>query len=459
MTAKILVVDDIVFNVKLLETKLKQEYYEVFVANNGVEAVKKAKELNPDIILMDVMMPEMDGIEATKIIKNDPNTMHIPIIIVTALNAQEDKVNGLSAGADDFLTKPINDHALITRIKSLLRLKFMMDELRARHVTSNQLGVGEEIIIDESNKIEGAKVILVDDDVAQAKKIKEKLNSAGISVDIVTEEQETLSLAEKNNYGLFIISTQLIDSDGLRLCSHIKNHDKLRGIPILIIVEEADEKTLTKGLEMGVNDYLLYPVESNELLARTSTQIKRKNYQDALRENYIHNLSLSVIDQLTNLYNRRYFDIHIKNLVTNAASTGKSLSLIMLDIDHFKNINDTYGHQAGDIIIQEVARRILLGVRPTDLSARYGGEEFVVILPDTKLEDAIKVSERIRQSVEMYPLTTVDSSEIKCTISLGVSALSSDDSPENLLKRADQCLYKAKEGGRNRVVAEEAFFT
>ncbi|MBA8667061.1 PleD family two-component system response regulator [Holosporaceae bacterium 'Namur'] len=459
MTAKILVVDDIVFNVKLLETKLKQEYYEVFVASNGVEAVKKAKELNPDIILMDVMMPEMDGIEATKIIKNDPNTMHIPIIIVTALNAQEDKVNGLSAGADDFLTKPINDHALITRIKSLLRLKFMMDELRARHVTSNQLGVGEEIIIDESNKIEGAKVILVDDDVAQAKKIKEKLNSAGISVDTVTEEQETLSLAEKNNYGLFIISTQLIDSDGLRLCSHIKNHDKLRGIPILIIVEEADEKTLTKGLEMGVNDYLLYPVESNELLARTTTQIKRKNYQDALRENYIHNLSLSVIDQLTNLYNRRYFDIHIKNLVTNAASTGKNLSLIMLDIDHFKNINDTYGHQAGDVIIQEVARRILLGVRPADLSARYGGEEFVVILPDTKLEDAIKVSERIRQSVEMYPLTTVNSSEIKCTISLGVSALSSDDSPENLLKRADQCLYKAKEGGRNRVVAEEAFFT
>ncbi len=460
MTAKILVVDDIVFNVKLLETKLKQEYYEVFVASNGVEAVKKSKELNPDIILMDVMMPEMDGIEATKIIKHDPNTTHIPIIIVTALNAQEDKVNGLSAGADDFLTKPINDHALITRIKSLLRLKFMTDELRARHTTGNDLGIGSELTIYDSNKVEGARIILVDDDVAQAKKIKDKLNEAGITVDIATQEQETLSLSEQNDYSLFIISTQLIDSDGLRLCSHIKNNDKFRNTPILIIVEETDEKTLTKGLEMGVNDYLLYPIEPNELLARTNTQIRRKNYQDALRDNYIQNLSLSVIDPLTNLYNRRYFDIHIKNLVTKAASTGKYLSLIMMDIDHFKNINDTYGHQCGDAVIKEVAHRILLGVRPTDLCARYGGEEFVIILPETKLEDAIKVGERIRQSVEMHPLTTVNgSTEIKGTISVGISTLSATESPESILNRADQYLYKAKDSGRNRVFAEEAYFT
>ncbi len=141
MTARILVVDDVDFNVKLLDAKLKQDYYQVFTASNGVQAVAKAKEIKPDLILMDVMMPEMDGFEATQIIKSDPNLSFIPIIIVTALNAQEDKVRGLEAGADDFLTKPINDKALMTRLKSLVRLKVMDDELRLRDQTGREFGV------------------------------------------------------------------------------------------------------------------------------------------------------------------------------------------------------------------------------------------------------------------------------------------------------------------------------
>jgi two-component system cell cycle response regulator len=454
MTARVLVVDDIIFNVKLLETKLKQEYYEVFVANNGAEAVRKAKEIKPDIILMDVMMPEMDGFEATRLIKADPEITHIPIIMVTALNAQEDKVNGLNAGADDFLTKPINDHALITRLKSLLRLKFMTDELRVRNITDNELGVSEKLTINENSKVEGSRVILVEDDIAQAKKIKEKLIAAGITVDVTARENDTITLTEQNDYALFIISTQLLDSDGLRLCSHIRSHIKLRHIPILIIVEESDEKTLTKGLEMGVNDYLLNPVDTNELLARTNTQIRRKNYEDALRASYLQSISLSVTDPLTNLYNRRYFDIHIKNLVEKTSQAKKNLSLIIIDIDYFKQVNDTHGHPAGDDVIKEVARRMLLGIRPTDLCARYGGEEFIIVLPETKLEDALNVGERVRASIEMSPFKLGnDITEIKCTISAGVSTLQDNDTPETLLKRADESLYRSKESGRNRITA------
>lgn len=455
MTARVLVVDDIVFNVKLLETKLKQEYYDVFVASNGIEAVAKAKEIKPDIILMDVMMPEMDGIEATRLIKADPEITFTPIIMVTALNAQQDKVNGLNAGADDFLTKPINDQALMIRLKSLLRLKFMADELQLRDTTGKQLGFFDKPTINEQSKVEGNKILVVDDDMPQSKKIKERLCEERLIVDICSNEQEALELALQSEYSLFIISTQLIDSDGLRLCSHIRSSDKLRHIPILVMVEEGDERTLSKGLEIGVNDYLQMPIEVNELVARTATQLRRKSYQDALRSNYLQSMSLSITDGLTNLYNRRYFDIHIKNMLEKAKSEGKTLSLMMLDIDHFKKVNDVYGHTSGDCVIQDIARKLLMSVRPTDLCSRYGGEEFVVILPDTSLKDSATVAERMRSMVEQFSINIpADPGEIKCTVSIGVATATAEDTPISLLERADKCLYYSKEHGRNRTTLE-----
>lgn len=452
MTARVLVVDDIDFNVKLLDTKLKQEYYNVFTAFNGKEAIEKAKEIQPDIILMDIMMPEMDGFEATRIIKSQEETMHIPIIMVTALNAQEDRVRGLEAGADDFLTKPINDQALLTRLKSLVRLKLMIDELRLRDKTSQEFGVAPETM-EKRNKIEGSNVLLVEDDVAQAKKIKDKLISKGLNVDVCETSEVANQFVSSKGYSLIIISTLLLSTDGLRLCSEFRSQDNLRHTPILIMIDENDERTLAKGLEIGVNDYLLSPIDSNELMARTITQIKRKNYQDQLKENYLSSITQSVTDGLTGLHNRRYFDTHFNNMISQAKSLNKKLSTIMIDIDHFKNVNDTYGHQAGDEILKGVARLVQQSVRIADLCARYGGEEFVIVLPDTDAEGARVVSERLRTLIEQTPMPIpVEPKTIKCTASLGISQLKPEDTAELLLSRADQGLYKAKDSGRNQSV-------
>ncbi|MFI4983803.1 MAG: PleD family two-component system response regulator [Rickettsiales bacterium] len=451
MTARVLVVDDIDFNVKLLDTKLKQEYYNVFTAFNGKEAIQKAKEVQPDIILMDIMMPEMDGFEATRIIKSQEETMHIPIIMVTALHAQEDRVRGLEAGADDFLTKPINDQALMIRLKSLVRLKLMIDELRLRDQTSQHFGVTPETM-EKRNKIEGSNVLVIEDDVVQAKKIKDKLMAKGLNVDVCETAEVANDFIAAKKYALLIISTLLFSADGLRLCSEFRSKDELRHTPILIMIDEHDERTLTKGLEIGVNDYLLTPIDANELMARVTTQIRRKNYQDQLKDNYLSSIAQSITDGLTGLHNRRYFDTHFNNMVNQAKTMNKKLSVIMVDVDHFKKVNDTYGHQSGDEVLKEVSRRVQLGVRTADLCARYGGEEFVIVLPDTDAAGAKVVGERLRSYVEGMPFPVpVEPKTIKCTASFGVSELKADDTCESLLGRADQGLYKAKEGGRNQV--------
>jgi two-component system cell cycle response regulator len=273
MTARILVVDDVDFNVKLLDAKLKQDYYQVFTASNGVQAVAKAKEIKPDLILMDVMMPEMDGFEATQIIKSDPNLSFIPIIIVTALNAQEDKVRGLEAGADDFLTKPINDKALMTRLKSLVRLKVMDDELRLRDQTGREFGVIQRGV-ETRNKVEGASALIIDDDKLQYRRISEKLGDIGVKCTQKEVIDDLLNGVDETDYSLIMISALLLDNDGLRFCSELRSVDKYRHTPILIIVDENDDETLTRALELGVNDYLLSPIDANEMVARCVTQIK-----------------------------------------------------------------------------------------------------------------------------------------------------------------------------------------
>jgi two-component system cell cycle response regulator len=457
MTARVLVVDDIDFNVKLLNTRLKQEYYTVFEAINGKQAIEKVKQVNPDIILMDIMMPEMDGFEATKIIKNDPETEHIPIVMVTALNAQEDRVKGLECGADDFLTKPINDTALFARIKSLVRLKTMFDELRLRDKASQQMGITSSTDIEARHRIEGAKVLLIEDDVIQSEKIKDRLKTAKIEVDITENLADSIAAVERKDYHLIMVSTLLVAEDGLRLCSELRSQDKARNIPVLILVDEHDERAINKGLEMGVNDYLITPIDFNEMMARCKTQIIKKNYQDQLKDKYVSTVEQSVKDGLTGLHNRRFFDTHFANLVEQSKASRKDLSVVMVDIDHFKSVNDKYGHQAGDAVLKEVSRRLTMSLRAADMSARYGGEEFVVLLPETDVQSAKYVTERLRLLVENNEFDiSVEPKQIKCTASFGLAALKEGDTPDSLLKRADECLYKAKETGRNKFVSDDS---
>ena len=392
MSARVLVVDDVLPNVKLLEAKLSREYFDVLTAMSGPEALELVATETPDIILLDVMMPEMDGFEVCRRLKSDPKTMHIPVVMVTALSDTSDRVQGLEAGADDFLTKPVNDIALFARVKSLVRLKMMMDELRLREMTSNSFGMADTA----SNQItaDNGHILAIEDREIYARNI-EKTLSEHHTVDMVASADEGLERARAGGLDLIIVSLNLRDSDGLRLCTQFRSMEETRQAPLLILVEDTSEEMerLVKALDLGVNDYLIRPVDQNELRARCSTQIRRKRYEDHLRASYHMSLELAVTDSLTGLYNRRYLQTHLDNLIQRALREGKPISVMMMDIDHFKAVNDTYGHSSGDVVLKEFAVRVQRCIRGMDLAARYGGEEFVVVMPDTDLELASGVAE------------------------------------------------------------------
>lgn len=455
MTARILVVDDILPNVKLLEAKLSNEYFDVITAHDGYQALDLVHRDMPDLVLLDVMMPGIDGFEVCRRIKSDAQVAHIPVVMVTALGDVADRVQGLEAGADDFLTKPVDDLALFARVRSLLRLKIMMDELRLRESTSNTLGVMEPSDILSEQPAEGANILLVEDLEYDAERIGAILAQRH-APRIEGDAQAALEMAKSGAFDLVMISLGLQSYDSLRLCSQLRTQMETRQVPILILVDDGDRKRLAKGLDLGVNDYVMRPIDAGELLARTRTQVRRKRYQDRLRDNYHRSMTLAVTDSLTGLYNRHYMTSHLETLMARAHRDGRALTLLMMDIDFFKRINDTLGHAAGDEVLREISARINRSVRGIDLAARFGGEEFVVVLPEMDLPHAGAIAERLRRQVAEAPfkLSTGGTVDVTCSIGIGQSRLGDD--PVDLIRRADEALYRAKGEGRDRVVMQKA---
>jgi two-component system, cell cycle response regulator len=456
MTARVLVVDDILSNVKLLEAKLTTEYFEVVTAYSGLEALARMDETAPDIVLLDVMMPGMDGFEVCRRIKSNPKSAHVPVVMVTALDQPADRVAGLEAGADDFLTKPVDDAALFARVRSLVRLKMMTDELRMREATGQSMGLLDPAASLVDNNIAGRILIIEDrpESVAWFTMALEPLHSVS-SVDTF---EEALVRVRGGDYDLIVVSLGMRGFDGLRLCSQLRSLPEGRNVPILVVVSDSDRRKLTQALEMGVNDYLTRPVDKNELVARVRTQLRKKKYADRLRHNVQLSLEMAITDQLTGLHNRRYMARHLDNLIADAQRSGRPLAFVIMDIDFFKAVNDTHGHDIGDEVLREFAKRIAANVRGIDLVCRYGGEEFVVVMPDTDVAYAYSVAERLRKSIETTPVDiSREPHRLNITISIGIAKTEGgNDTAEALLHRADQALYRAKRTGRNRVVADAA---
>ena len=452
MTARVLVVDDLPTNVKVLEAKLTAEYFTVISATSGADALASAKENAPDIILLDVMMPEMDGFEVCRRLKADTETAHIPVVMVTALSDISDRVTGLEAGADDFLTKPVHDVTLFARIRSLARIKRAIDEWRMQEETYGQLGVSDEGDgLDLTDHPKGS-VLVIEPDEYVGERLATILGEDGQTVTNVETADEAMERLAGGGFDLVITSLYLEESDGLRFCSQLRALDEFRSMPVLLVIEPEEIGGLAKGFELGINDYLIRPIDTNELKVRVRTQLRQKRYRDQLQDNYRRSLSLALTDDLTGLYNHRYLSAHMETALRRAAADGKPMSLLMLDIDFFKKVNDTYGHGAGDNVLKEIARRMVRGIREFDTAARKGGEEFVVVMPECDIGVAANVADRLRQLVSDQPFDTGDGKEITVTVSIGIACRQGDgDTSEELLARADEALYEAKRNGRNRV--------
>jgi len=461
VTGRILIVDDIPTNRMILRAKLTAAYYEVSQADSGQSALASAKENPPDLILLDVMMPDLDGFDVCRQLKAEPRTAHIPVIMVTALVNPADRLRGLKCGADDFLSKPINDLALFSRLKNLMRAKVMQDELQLRGETTQDLGLGPPGHHSADFPPDIGRVLLVPQNAGMARQLENTISGLPeFSSQTVPDVAAVLSLDAAQMPDVFVVSARLVNyGDGLRLLSQLRAQQHSRHTGIILVVPKGDQETAAKGLDLGANDYIFEPVDPSELIARLKNQTRRKQISDRLRDNVTDTLRLAVQDPLTGLYNRRYATQHLNKITTMSRKSGKDFALMVLDIDNFKSVNDCHGHAAGDLVLQEFSRRIQENLRSIDLVSRIGGEEFLVAMPDTTTEQAKRTSERLRRIIDKTSFCCPGQPKgLSITVSIGV-VMGSPQAGDiaDLIEQADAALYTSKNEGRNTVTLASSF--
>lgn len=453
MTARILVVDDIATNRKLLEVKLLAEYYEVVSAASGAEALEAAAQWSPDVILLDVMMPGMDGYEVCRRLKQDAATAHIPVVMVTALMDAAERVRGLEAGADDFLSKPVDDATLLARLRALLRVKQVQDAWRLRSAAARALGF--EAPAEPSLDLGAAQALVVTADAREAGRICAALGADGVVARAMEDPDAACAILAGGGFDLVLLCLSGVGGgDTLRLASRLRAQSETRDLPMLLVADADQRALVLRGFDIGANDHVFRPVDPNELRARARNQIRRKRYQDRLREDLDRSLELAVTDPLTGLRNRRYVRWHLEALLRTSDA-----AVLLLDVDRFKAINDSFGHAAGDEILREVAGRLKAQLRATDVIARYGGEEFLIVLAAESADYAVTVAERLRRAVQAEPFS-VGTTRLAVSASIGLAIAPAGSPADSAICAADAALYRAKALGRDRVaMATEADFT
>jgi two-component system cell cycle response regulator len=442
MTARILVVDDIAANLRLLEAKLLAEFYEVALAASGPEALGMVGRWSPDVILLDVMMPGMDGYEVCRRLKANQATTHIPVVMVTALVDPVERVRGLEAGADDFLSKPVDDTTLFARLRALLRVKQVQDAWRLRADTARDLGF--EAPPGPGLSVAGARALVLAA-APEATALGEILAAEEIVTTTAGDPESAWAELVGGQFDLALLDMAADGTEALRFASRLRAHGATRDVPVLLVAHPGQRALVLRGFDLGANDHVLRPVDPMELRARARNQIRRKHYQERLRQDLDRSLELAVTDQLTGLRNRRYLMRHLEGVLR-----GGEAAVLLLDVDRFKAINDTYGHAAGDAALREVADRLKGHLRAADVVARYGGEEFMVVLAGAPAEYAAAVADRLRLTLSDRPIQ-VGEVQLRVTASIGVAMAPQGTSAADASLAADRALYRAKAGGRDRV--------
>jgi diguanylate cyclase (GGDEF)-like protein len=300
------------------------------------------------------------------------------------------------------------------------------------------------------------RIVVVEDDPSILRLLDKVLGSKEMEVITCPTGTEGIATLETVEWDLCILDRGLPDMDGMEICRRIKANARFDAHQVIVLSGYGSLDARVEALDLGADDYIIKPFHPLELLARVNASRRVVEMQKQLVAMAERLEELSVRDALTGVYNRRHFGTALHNAFDHSTRYQRPLSVAIIDVDRFKNINDSLGHQAADVVLAEVAKRFTRSVRSTDYLARYGGEEFVALLPETELDDALCFAEKLRQEVAAAPVELADGSAVPVTVSVGAASLSHTTftTPAEMVAAADLALYRAKHNGRNRVEAE-----
>jgi len=451
---RILIVDDEPTSLRLLAGILPKDQYEVLKATDGKEAIEKTFKKHPDVILLDVIMPGLDGFEVTRQLKADPRTKNIPIILVTSLEGLENKLTGLEAGAEEYLSKPVKAVELLARIKSMLQLKQYRDQLSIRKQSERSFVDAaslEQAVYPADEK--QPLVLLVEDNEIDARIIKSFLENMPLRLETASTGSEAISRLLSDKIDLILLDILLPDMTGFDICQRLKETEKNSETPVIVITCLHDLDSKITGVELGADDFLVKPINKQELTARTKALLEKKQQIDKLRAHYETVLNSAIYDWLSGVYNHGYFKRFLDLEIKRSKRQLYPLSLLMIDIDDFKIYNDTFGHSAGDVILKDLAQLLKQSTREIDLVSRYGGDEFAVVLPYTDKQGSARVAKRVAQAIREHDFLRGRGGEIKpLTVSIGAAMFPTDAfTQEEIIQKADEMLYLAKHRGKNRI--------
>jgi two-component system cell cycle response regulator len=409
----ILIVDDAPDNLGLLRTMMSRQGYQTFVATSGDRAVEIAQRIKPDLVLLDVVMPGIDGLEACRRLKSNPATARIPVIFMSARGETEDIVAGFDTGAADYIAKPLRMEEVCARVRA---------QLRQSNGSQSQKDQAERLRMIVDSMDQGLMIVERCGRIQYANPACER-NLGHAPEELVGRKLADLLARSEGSAG----SAMDALGDGTREVRIRHRDGGLRAMDLTMTPMHAAD---------GLFVVLLHDIT------------RHKQSEDALQR-------AALLDQVTGIANRRHFDTFLEKEWQRAIRSAQPLSLVALDVDHFKQYNDTFGHAAGDACLQKVAQALQAhAMRPTDLAARYGGEEFVLLFAETPAPDAARMAETIRAAVEEMKIANPRSSASHwLTVSIGVATIVPThlDGIENLFVCADRAMYVAKAGGRNRV--------
>ncbi len=457
MSGQILVVDDLSLSRMVLRAKLTAACYNAVLAADAQTALGLARAHQPDLVLLDHGLPDVSGVELCGLLRADPRTSNIPIILITADAGRDTRLRALRAGADDVLTKPLDEALLMSRVRALLRRNAIQTELRDQAAPALCRGMAEAQAHFPVKPL--VALICNPPETGTGQSALVQTIGAGLH-DISMTLPEVLGLSSDARLpDVFLLAPEVALRHGLDVVSDLCSRPVTRRIPVVVMLPAGMESLGAMALDLGASDVLRVPLDAEEASLRLEMVAASKSKTDELRHAVGQELGLAARDPLTGLFNRRHGIARLTELVDAARhDPSRPFATLLIDLDHFKRVNDDFGHIAGDEVLIEATRRMREVTRVDDVLARYGGEEFLLLLPGTGLNEARSIAARVCARIEQAPYRLqAGQTLLRLTASVGVAihtgadAASTAGTVRALIDRADLAMRQAKRTGRNRV--------